>query len=115
MQVVEMTDKTLTHLEGHLSLGQAIIVLVLNLILPTSGTFLSVHFIDMDVLAINQKELKEEQRIKMSFVFHRKQLMKEGRRLACYQLSTLPLLLFGWFWALYFSIKLLFVARKYAS
>lgn len=86
---------------------QAILVLVFNLVVPGSGTFFSVYLIKMETLALRQKELPEEARIKTSFFFHKRQLQRKGQYLALLQLLTFPLLLFGWLWALIFSIKLI--------
>lgn len=114
MRVNTLTDKTLDNLRGHITLGQAVLVLILNLFIPGSGTLLSVYLIKMDVLAIKQKQLKEEQRIKTSFIFHKQQLQRQGRWFALLQLLTFPLFLFGWLWALHFSIKLVIEARNFA-
>jgi hypothetical protein len=89
-------------------MGKAILILVINLILPGIGTIISCYFVTTSVILEKQKRVTDDRlKIKSSFVFHRGQIRRRGCQLGLLQLLTFPLLLLGWLWALYTSIKIL--------
>ena len=100
-------DVTVTDVQGHLSSYQAALVLIINLILPGIGTIISVRFVKTRKVLERQNSMQNEKRIKTSFIHHVEKISGRGQLLGLLQLITFPLLLFGWIWALYTSIKMI--------
>lgn len=102
-----MSEETVADVYGHLTMCNAIIVLVLNLILPGTGTMLAARFISTRRILIMQAQEESSKRIKTSLIFHVDQIKNRSNRLGMFQLLTFPLLLLGWLWALYTSVRII--------
>mmetsp|Transcript_5629 Transcript_5629/g.7502 ORF Transcript_5629/g.7502 Transcript_5629/m.7502 type:complete len:104 (+) Transcript_5629:812-1123(+) len=103
-----MTSESVADLHGHLTMCNAIIVLLLNLLLPGLGTVIATRYVSARKVLLMQREHQDtSKRIKTSLIFHVDQMKKRSRRLGLFQVLTFPILLFGWVWALYTSIKII--------
>ena len=65
----ERTDKTLDDLKGHISVSKAVLILILNLLLPGLGTMVSVNFVTSAKILEMQKN-SDAPKVTTSFIFH---------------------------------------------
>ena len=109
-----ITKQVLKDTMGHVTVGDAYCILLVNLILPGAGTAISVRKVTPHRLNKMQLEIKDNsKRLHTSALHHVGIVKQRGYKLGGIQFLTFPLLLVGWLWALYFSIKLIGKAKAY--
>ena len=75
----ERTSKSLADLDGHITMSKAVLILILNLLLPGIGTIISVYFVKVSTILEIQRSKSSSPKVTTSFVFHLKQIRKRGK------------------------------------
>ena len=65
-----MSDEATADVYGHLTMCNAIIVLILNLLLPGMGTILAARFVSTRRILTMQAQEDSSKRVKTSLIFH---------------------------------------------
>ena len=102
------TKQFIDDVEAHVTVTQALISLIINILLPGLGTMLSVSYVKASVILEQQKVMKPDDPnlILIPYYQHVKLVKKRGFKLGLLQLVTFPLFFLGWIWAFYTTFKI---------